>query len=924
MRTLAIFAVTCFTALSISMHAFGLDWNCYWETPDICTMVVESCPTLSSSCYLKHKDHKFEYKFEIEGSPYCDFEETFLQALNEYRFTCDLVVSENQNVPEITIYWHDTAEDPPVDEGACAKYKEINDGDIVKLEIHFYSHFIQYDNMYHWSASSTCPEVAPVRCLYWGCLHEIGHAIGFRHPAMYSETVMYGCYNSLTSCDIWCANLLYPSDPASRTRYFLPVLENPGVRISWQTHYEYETEAFELLRQTDGDGKFEPVGDLRLPVGGQFEEGNYEVFDPQGSEGDRYRLVEIDASGGERIIAGADVAQAEPRKNKRGISHNDIQKMKCDIDTLLQRRSGSSDLLAAPASGPVEWVAIYLDAFTSAIAPLITHRYSQGLEATGITTEDVTATYGDVPSYLEHLWESQGKNLEYVLLVGNGDIIPFGLCNDGWVGDYNAYYLTDMITADLEGDWRPEVNIGRIPAATDTEVTIYVAKLLDYESLPAQSWNDHVTFLVEDLNNEVASGDLAGHLATSLVDHIPASHVVHYLNAAACLNENLEPCSGIDRSEKAIAEFDEGRETIVALGSISQGCDLVRWLRLYSPSYFCGDDLAVNHRPAFVIGASCDLAYATLSPTVYRELLFAPYCGAIAFFGPESSTRQYANYHISASILDHIYTFGSPSIGHACLQAQSDEMNHERASYAHVARSYILYGDPAISLKGSVSGNPPAASVEYPDGGEYFETPNVIHIAWTVVDDDLEDVSCTVHINYNGVIGEWIVLATDVGVDPNGSGSYDYRVPSGTLLHEHCRIRVLASDACNNQGTDMSNGDFTIQLKTKPSGEPVPVDPDFMSIPEVDYLGSPYPNPFNPNTTIRFGLMKPSRVNLTVFNVQGAVIRSLISNEHLRAGEYSIAWNGTNDSGRIVASGIYFLRMQFDRFSKTRRMLLLR
>ena len=68
-----------------------------------------------------------------------------------------------------------------------------------------------------------------------------------------------------------------------------------------------------------------------------------------------------------------------------------------------------------------------------------------------------------------------------------------------------------------------------------------------------------------------------------------------------------------------------------------------------------------------------------------------------------------------------------------------------------------------------------------------------------------------------------------------------------------------------------------------------------------------YPNPFNPTTTIRFSLDKPSNVELSIFNVRGQKVRQLV-NDHRLAGEYTAIWNGNDIDGKMAASGIYFFR----------------
>jgi hypothetical protein len=84
-----------------------------------------------------------------------------------------------------------------------------------------------------------------------------------------------------------------------------------------------------------------------------------------------------------------------------------------------------------------------------------------------------------------------------------------------------------------------------------------------------------------------------------------------------------------------------------------------------------------------------------------------------------------------------------------------------------------------------------------------------------------------------------------------------------------------------------------------------------------------YPNPFNPETVIEFSLPQDSRVNLKVYNVLGQVVTTLVD-EMLPAGVHSVTWNGKNDRGSDVASGIFFYRIKAGNYESIQKMTLLR
>jgi parallel beta-helix repeat protein len=86
-------------------------------------------------------------------------------------------------------------------------------------------------------------------------------------------------------------------------------------------------------------------------------------------------------------------------------------------------------------------------------------------------------------------------------------------------------------------------------------------------------------------------------------------------------------------------------------------------------------------------------------------------------------------------------------------------------------------------------------------------------------------------------------------------------------------------------------------------------------------LAQNYPNPFNPSTTISFALPEAGEVTLRIFNTQGQLVRTLVSGM-LSAGRHQKIWNGADDSGRPVASGIYYCQLQAGGFSKVMKMSL--
>ncbi|MBN2830461.1 MAG: lamin tail domain-containing protein [Candidatus Cloacimonetes bacterium] len=91
----------------------------------------------------------------------------------------------------------------------------------------------------------------------------------------------------------------------------------------------------------------------------------------------------------------------------------------------------------------------------------------------------------------------------------------------------------------------------------------------------------------------------------------------------------------------------------------------------------------------------------------------------------------------------------------------------------------------------------------------------------------------------------------------------------------------------------------------------------------ITALRGNYPNPFNPTTTISFSLKDREMVNLSIYNLKGQKVRTLVS-ENMQAGNHNLVWNGTSDNGDTVASGIYFYKLNTDSYSSTRKMVMMK
>ena len=94
-------------------------------------------------------------------------------------------------------------------------------------------------------------------------------------------------------------------------------------------------------------------------------------------------------------------------------------------------------------------------------------------------------------------------------------------------------------------------------------------------------------------------------------------------------------------------------------------------------------------------------------------------------------------------------------------------------------------------------------------------------------------------------------------------------------------------------------------------------------IPDEYALHQNYPNPFNPVTTLRYDLPEDALVNITIYDMMGRSIKSLV-NSNQSAGYRSIQWNATNNAGQPVSAGLYLYTIEAGKFRQTKKMVLLK
>jgi len=101
-----------------------------------------------------------------------------------------------------------------------------------------------------------------------------------------------------------------------------------------------------------------------------------------------------------------------------------------------------------------------------------------------------------------------------------------------------------------------------------------------------------------------------------------------------------------------------------------------------------------------------------------------------------------------------------------------------------------------------------------------------------------------------------------------------------------------------------------------------PTEDEITPVVKTELKGN-YPNPFNPETTIRYSVRETGPVSVEIYNLKGQLVKRLV-NEEKAAGEHSVVWKGTDNNNRPVSSGVYFYRMTAGKYSSSKKMIMMK
>ncbi|MBL7961554.1 T9SS type A sorting domain-containing protein, partial [bacterium] len=170
----------------------------------------------------------------------------------------------------------------------------------------------------------------------------------------------------------------------------------------------------------------------------------------------------------------------------------------------------------------------------------------------------------------------------------------------------------------------------------------------------------------------------------------------------------------------------------------------------------------------------------------------------------------------------------------------------------------------------------------------------------------------------------WTRIGSAIDIAAAGAASAEIRV---TLMSNPAsdQSKIGLYLWSNEQWTPLSMERKNGQWSATVSGGTVGAfyNSDVSAIPSEFKLHGNYPNPFNPSTTISYEIPIQGKVVIKIYNTLGQEIRTLV-NEVKPAGFHKLVWDGRNNNGQSISSGLYIYRLQTDRFVKSHKMILLK
>ncbi len=612
---------------------------------------------------------------------------------------------------------------------------------------------------------------------------------------------------------------------------------------------------------------------------------------------------------------------------------------KAEVPNLMMKMNPQTGSLntGSDSSQYPSYLVVTTSDFKSAFQPLVEWKIQKGIGAAIVDLDSILSNYSgrdNAEKLRNFLIEAYHNGAMWVLLGGNQHVVPVRYAyptNTSTVPSHADQQICDLYFSDVDGEWDmdndgvwgepqqdqpdlyPDLFVGRVPCGTPSEAQAFVEKLLSYEKNPGNGSSGYLTsalWLCSDQMRDWGSG-VGQH--TMVSPYIPASF--------------SQDTTTLIESPSGAAENPVGPEGNTCIETMNQGWGIIGVLAHGKSNAFVAKSNSTNGSPKSWIttlpgggddnghlpGLGNEQKYGIMysiacsqsaidvdefpfmgdDPCVGEYYPLASQRGGVAFLGYSRWGWVSVSYMLFEKFLEYLNE-GNPQhhIGVAEALSRCFYPSYRDINYGH-----NLFGDPEMQVWGDLP-----RPMEVVHAKEVSMGSQTIEFSVTSMGVGLEDayISLILHdrVMFEGRTDPQGFLLADV--DLNDVGDMIVTVfKSGYLPYQGIITVTLTEDV--NDDEDISGiGSFE--------------------------LSQNYPNPFNPETSIQYTVSRSHndiQASLKIYNILGQKVRTLF-NEPQKAGSYQVSWDGKDDRGNDVSSGIYFYTFTAGDYRNTRKMAFLK
>lgn len=207
-----------------------------------------------------------------------------------------------------------------------------------------------------------------------------------------------------------------------------------------------------------------------------------------------------------------------------------------------------------------------------------------------------------------------------------------------------------------------------------------------------------------------------------------------------------------------------------------------------------------------------------------------------------------------------------------------------------------------------------------------FLKTSTVHVQTTVVFGGQPYIGPAANTSMAGADMIFYVGGSEVTLGTKADVSANFFAPFASVtLKQGSEFKgsIIGRDIVIDQGGHVTLSSYFLAHPDIPGGKAANQEPKESNLPKTFGLDQNYPNPFNPTTTISYQLAEQRDVRLVIFNILGQVVKTLVDGVQ-PAGFYTVRWDGRNNEGMRVSSGMYFYRLKAGNTFMTKKMLLLK